>query len=339
MKRTHAKRGLTKFSGQARGSLGTSPRHAGRSQWRKIRLRTIAGVAALLVALPLVGGLPPRHRAPGSLWSPLGSVGLRGDSSQLAGDVVAQYEQNYGSVGVNLMRISVAGPGQPLVPVSVAPGCNDFTADTGGAIPIPPGAQPSVGPDSSLIVYQPSSATEWELWEAHEVNGAWSACWGGKLSNISASDGVFPAPYGLAASGISYLATLITESDVSAGAVDHALSLQLVECNGSIAPADRTDCGPSPGQPPEGTWFRLPASLAMPGGLTPFAQLVFRALQNYGAVVTDQAGAVMIQAEDPSDWAVTGHSGVDPITASWQGQPEYTVLNGIPWSQLQAVQR
>ncbi len=75
----------------------------------------------------------------------------------------------------------------------------------------------------------------------------------------------------------------------------------------------------------------------MPAGLTPFAQMVFRALQTYGMVVTDQAGAVMISAESPSDWTAQGHQGTDPITASWQGQPEYATLNGIPWSSLQVI--
>jgi hypothetical protein len=75
----------------------------------------------------------------------------------------------------------------------------------------------------------------------------------------------------------------------------------------------------------------------MPSGLTPFAQMVFRALQSYGMVVTDQSGAVAIQAEEPGDWALDGNSGTAPLTASFDGLPEYEVLNGIPWNQLQVV--
>jgi hypothetical protein len=51
--------------------------------------------------------------------------------------------------------------------------------------------------------------------------------------------------------------------------------------------------------------------------------MVFTALQDHGAVVVDFAGAVMTEAEQPSDWAAEGHQGVDPITASWDGLPEY----------------
>ncbi len=42
------------------------------------------------------------------------------------------------------------------------------------------------------------------------------------------------------------------------------------------------------GAPSEGSWFRFPADLAMPSDLTPFAQMVFKAIQTYGMVVVDQ---------------------------------------------------
>ena len=70
---------------------------------------------------------------------------------------------------------------------------------------------------------------------------------------------------------------------------------------------------------------------------TPFAQMVFKAIQTYGMVVVDQAGAVMIEAEQPSDWAAEGNTGTNPITASWDGLEEYQVVANLPWSSLQAV--
>jgi hypothetical protein len=81
----------------------------------------------------------------------------------------------------------------------------------------------------------------------------------------------------------------------------------------------------------------MSATTPMPPGMTPFAQMVFRALQNYGAVVVDKAGAVMIEAETSADWAFQGGTGVDPITTAFAGKPQYLVLNGMPWSQLQVV--
>ena len=258
-------------------------------------------------------------------------------SSEFASDIVSDYTHDYGSVGVNSMPIYRVPAGQPDVAISVLPGCNNFLADTGPDIPIPPYATLNGSSDNPLVVYQPSSGTDWELWRTTKnANGTYSACWGGKL-DMNTSTGVFPSPFGLSATGISYLATAITEADVASGRIDHAIAIQLPRCNEFVYPADRHDCGSDPGQPAEGQWFRLPANVPMPPGLTPFAQMVFTALQRYGAVVTDFAGAVMIEAEEPGDWAEEGNSGTDPITASWEGLPEYKVVATLPWSSLQAV--
>jgi hypothetical protein len=192
------------------------------------------------------------------------------------------------------------------------------------------------------MIYQPSTGTGWEFWQVQSnPDGTYSACWGGKL-DMSGSSGVFQNPFGLSATGISYLGTTITEADVASGSINHAIAVGIPGCYGYVYPADRQDCpshpGDVPGQPPEGQWFRFPADLAMPPGLTPFGQMVFKAVQTYGMVVTDYAGGVMLEAEQPSDWAAEGNSGVDPITASWKGRPEYNVVANLPWAQLEALQ-
>jgi hypothetical protein len=264
------------------------------------------------------------------------------DSSALVDNLVTQYENAYGAVTVNGgswmgYPVFTVPADEPDVPISVSAGCNNFTPDTGTMVPIPATATPGPGTDSPVIIYQPSTDTEWEFWQANNNNGSWSACWGGKLTDLATSDGVFPNPYGLSASGISYLATLITEADVASGSIDHTIALQVTQCNGSVAPADRTDCGSDPGQVSEGSFLRFPPTLAMPAGLTPFAQMVFSAIKNYGMVVTDQSGSVDIEAETAADWSAAGNTGTDPITASWAGQPEYSALDGMPWGDLQVI--
>lgn len=259
------------------------------------------------------------------------------DSSTLVADLVTQSHTIYKQIGVGFKPIYTVPANQPLVPVTATTGCyKGFLSTLGPGVPIPPGAYNSGTSDANVIVSQPSTGRDWEFWKATETNGQWSACWGGGLNALSSS-GVFPYPFGESASGISYLATTITEADIASGQINHAINLQVEVCNGFTAPADRTDCGSHPGTPAEGTWFRMSATTPMPAGLTPFAQMVFRALQTYGAVVTDHAGAVMITAEDTADWAFQGHTGPDPITTAFAGHPEYSVLNGMPWSQLQVV--
>ena len=75
----------------------------------------------------------------------------------------------------------------------------------------------------------------------------------------------------------------------------------------------------------------------MPGGLNPFAQMVFKAIQSYGMVVTDQSGGVQLEAEQSSDWTAEGNTGPSPITTSWDGLQEYQVVASLPWSSLQAI--
>ena len=276
---------------------------------------------------------------------PLSSgAAVAADSAQLVANLVTQYKDNYGSVAVNGgthggLPIFTVPSGQAGVSISVKSGCNNFVPATGSEVPIPSNAVPSSSTDSDLIVYQPSTSTEWEFWEASQSGGSWSACWGGKISNLGTSSGVFSGTTGLAASGISYLGTAIREADVQAGAINHAIAVQVVSCNGYVAPAVRGDCGTNSGQVAEGSWLRFPASLAMPAGLTPFAQMAFKAIQNYGMVVTDQSGAVALAAEAGTDWTSEGNSGTDPITASWAGQQEYSALNGMPWSDLEVLQQ
>jgi hypothetical protein len=267
---------------------------------------------------------PPGAIFPNSPFDhPITSAPVEGNSPSLVADWNSQFNQahgvNYGSLG---MPIVVVPANQPLVPLYVSSGCGDFTASTGTAAPIPTGSALSISGDSPLVVYQPSTSTEWEFWQAANSGPGISACWGGQESTTGS--GVFQPNYGLAATGISYLATTITEADIQSGAIRHALSVDVARCSGFVAPADRNDCGGG-SVIPEGQYFRLPANLPMPGGLTPFEQLVFVALQQYGMVVQDQTQGwgVVINAQNSS--------GPDPISSSGP------TLDGIPWGALQAV--
>ena len=284
--------------------------------------------------------MPPATLMPDSLFNQnVQSWSVDSNSATFAADIVAQYTSAYGAVAVNTNRPVYWVPAnQALVPVSVSSGCNDFTASTGTEVPIPSYAVAGSSSDEILTVYQPSSETEWEFWLSTKTTNGWQACWGGKQS-MATADGVFPAPYGETATGIANLATEITEEDVASGSIDHAIAMEILgdACNGDVYPADRGDCGSYPNEPHEGTWFRFPASLAMPSGLTPFGQMVFRAIQTYGAVVVDQGGAVALEADEPAAWAAAGHSGIDPITASWDGQAEYQVVASLPWNELQTI--
>lgn len=262
------------------------------------------------------------------------------DSSEYVADLVHAYQTFYGAVGVNEMPVWTVGPDQPKVRVSVLPGCGNFTVETGSRIPIPAAATAdgSVKSDSPLVISQPSTHSDWELWRAtRAADGSWAACWGGELDTRTA-DGVFPYPYGLSASGVSYLSTVVTEADVAAGVIKHAVAVNMPGCSApAVRPANRTDCSTDPGEPPYGTRYRFPARLAVPKGLTAFGRMLFRAIQVYGMIFTDKGGSVSVYAESTADWRATGHRGVDPISRSWDGRKEYQTLADLPWKLLVAV--
>jgi hypothetical protein len=279
---------------------------------------------------------------------------LPGSAAEVA-NIVAQYQSAYGEIGVNFNRpVYYASASTPDVPVSVASGCNNFTSNTGTEVPIPSWANQGDSSDNILTVYQPSSNTVWEFWEAEpntQSNAtSWTACWGGKAT-LSTSSGVFPSNFGETASGISNLATEITEADLNSGSINHAIGMEVLssDCDGSVAPADRTDCGSNVANAPsEGSYFRFAPGTAMPGGLTPFAQMVFKAISTYGMVVVDRGGAVMLEADQPNftadgvnyigPWQAEGEpAATDPIDTTTGTDAEYQLVANLPWASLQAI--
>lgn len=258
------------------------------------------------------------------------------ESKAYVAALVNDAKVSYHTVGVNLYPLAVVPKNLRKVQLQPSAGCNDFRPSTGTSVPIPDHVVLSGSSDNPLIIYQPSTNSDWELWQVAHSDGQWEACWGGKL-NTADSSGTFTEPYGLSASGISYLATMVTDADVTSGHIDHAIALQMPTCSAPpIPPANRTDCPRADGQPPYGTRFRFPLSMQPPKGLSTFAKMVFIAVQRYGLVLTDQAGDVAIVAgRDADPHATSGaHS---PLVSSWDGLPEYRVVASLPWNRLVAV--
>jgi len=265
----------------------------------------------------------------------------------------------YGGVGVNLVRPLYRVPtDQVTVSVGVKSGCNNFLSNTGTSAPIPSWAVVGNSGDSIIGVY--STNADYEYWDATQnSSSSWSACWGGATTNLSTFSGVFPSNYGETATGISNMATEITWADIVSGSINHAIGITLGSeyCNGSVYPANRTDCGSHPGDPSEGTWFRFaPGTTCSPSQCsTPFATMVFNAILQYGMVAIDSGGANQLEAEQVGDWALegnaacngsncgpalTGLTGTNPWEASTggpTGPASYQVVASLPWSSLQVV--
>jgi hypothetical protein len=305
----------------------------------------------VLVAAALIVGLgteAPTQSIPAFSWRrplPAGAV-LDARSQDLVASFNHQWRTVYGSVGINTDSYSIpiyaVAANQPTVRVTIRHGC---TADPGlmsqlHAVPVPSDAQPARGGDHALVISQPSTDTEWELWQAQrDVGGNWSACWGGRLERASRSNGVFPRPYGLSASGLSYLASTIRVSELQARQINHALAVSIVSTTAGVQvpPANRNDGNSTSSDAiPEGTRFRLDPTVDVTRlGLPPAGVTIAKALQTYGMVVVDTSGAVVLSAEDGQPYVASGRG--NPYASLFGSTPPYKILSKVPWNRLQAL--
>ena len=239
-------------------------------------------------------------------------------------------------------------PDQPRVRVIAPPRRGDLQAQW-DAVPLPADARPSGGSDARLVVWQPSTDTLWEFGElSKDLLGNWSARSGGRLPNVSRTEGHFVDPpgirFGASATSISLLAGTQRIEELRRGAIDHAVDLAVLRTgarNGWCWPAQRTDrhlSSRASNTIPGGTRFRLPprfdlAAYARKHPLSRYALTVARAVQRYGMVARDTSSEIGFYAEDaaPLGW--------NPYEEIFEGQSADSrgVLRNFPWRRLQVV--
>jgi len=233
------------------------------------------------------------------------------------------------------------GPGTPKTDVKFDNcqskwGEPDGLAEQFAQVPIPSNAVPADGTDAELTIYSPSTDQLWEFWvTSHRADG-WYACWGGRIDHVSTSPGYFTGGFGATATGLPVAGGMISIADAKAGVINHAMSLEILNpapWDNFSYPAQRSDGGDnSPSAIPEGTRFRLDPSINVNAlDLTPLAKMIAKAAQQYGFIVTDQSGAVSVQAENGAAAAS------DPWPAMMASVKSYEILANFPWSQLQVL--
>jgi hypothetical protein len=228
------------------------------------------------------------------------------------------------------VRLDISGPGS----------VSELAATFHAGVPSPTGAIPARGSDASMVIWQPSRNTLWELWKSADSTGGWHARWGGKMSDVSSNPGYFttPSDWGGSATSLSLLGGLITPRDLRAGAINHTLALSIphAEAKQFVFPAQRTDGNDtSSTQIPEGTRFRLRPSLDISSLHLPLlTAMIARAAQRYGMIVRDQSGDVVLYAEDPSS---IGHDPWNGVHGAFRGMSPAQLLRNFPWRDLEAV--
>lgn len=311
------------------------------------------------VSLPLLGlavlpvsaqTFPARPTfAPTSFWyQPIPKdAPINPKSAAYVAEFDRQYHSYYNTVGVNLGAYSApvyaVGPQTKTVAVAQWDCQNYLDPDLPrqwAAVPIPDYARPAYGTDAEMVIYQPSTDTMWEFWQARQVDGHWQACWGGKLAGVSRSNGIWPQRYGVAATGLPFAPGQITAKELKDGSIRHVIGIALVDAEKSSIfswPANRSDgYNPqnAPNRIPEGIRFRLDPTINVDTlNISPVAKTIAKAAQTYGFVVWDKAGSISLRFENPLAYTLVGQS--DPYPAILNGAPTYAVLKGIPWDRLQ----
>jgi hypothetical protein len=100
---------------------------------------------------------------------------------------------------------------------------------------------------------------------------------------------------GIVAAGSSQLAGLLVQAETDRGDITHALQMAIDATYakpGHTGDAISGDGSNPDGLVQEGQHLAIPATVAMPGRLSPLGQKVFRAYQTYGAFVIDVAGGI-----------------------------------------------
>lgn len=289
--------------------------------------------------------------APGSFWyrEIPKSVTLHANSAGMTADFLRQVRSYYGNVAINTSAYAspVFQPAAGIATSKVTQwDCqhkgylDNGLAQQWASVPIPSYATPSDGTDGEMSIYQPASDTLWEFWQTRKVNGQWQACWGGRMSNVSASSGIWPPGYGTTATGLPFIGGQITAEELRRGEIRHVIGIALVDLERAGIyswPANRSD-GYNPGNAanriPEGTRFRLDPTINLDSlNLHPVARTIAKAAQKYGFVVWDKAGAISLRVQNPKSYTALGQA--DPYGALFAGTPSYAILNGFPWDKLQ----
>ena len=206
------------------------------------------------------------------------------------------------------------------------------------AVPIPAGAQAAKGTDEDMVVWQPSSGHEWELWRAQREEGSGRRAGGASSRTPTPAKACSPNRWECRPPGLSILAGQIHLEELQQGTITHALEVTMPDTasSGWVWPANRTDGTSDDAYSiPEGTRFRLKPSVNLSSlHLNPAALEIATAIQRYGMIVADTSGAVALEAQDPTPLMREGKP--NPYEKLLPGGP-YETLNAVPWSELEVV--
>jgi len=162
---------------------------------------------------------------------------------------------------------------------------------------IPASADGAPGTDGELLVID--GDTVHNFWQFKRLSAETATAQSYAATNLVTGNGWGrSSPFlgaGIVAAGSSQLAGLLVEAETARGDIAHALQIAIDAAYakpGRVGEAINGDGTKPDGLVQEGERLAIPAGVAMPPGLSPLGQKVFRAYQVYGGFVIDVAGGV-----------------------------------------------
>lgn len=199
-----------------------------------------------------------------------------------------------------------------------------------GGVPIPSGTVAGRGSDGQVILWDQRNQVEWGFWQfARGADGNYTATNGYVARTGCDWAGTFPDGKAGRGGGLPYLAGLVTEEELRAGRIDHALAFAYhAPAKTFVYPATKSDGRGKGADLPEGTRLQLDPSLTTAEltklGLCDEAIVIARALQTYGMYVVDNSGSSKIYLEDST-------------TADWSPDVTREMVSGLPWDKFRVV--
>ena len=171
-----------------------------------------------------------------------------------------------------------------------------------GPYPIPASPKIEGGSDRHILMVDRDACKLYELFAAARTSTGWSAG-SGAIWDLR-SNALRPAGWTSAdAAGLPILPGLVRYSDVSAGAINHALRFTAPRTRTRYIYPARHQAGYSddPALPPMGLRVRLKASVSL-SGFGPQARVVLRALKRYGMILADNGSPWFVSGVPDSRW-------------------------------------
>jgi hypothetical protein len=305
--------------------------------------------------VPVQPSTPFRFFSPSSFWNTQVPADAPLDPSSAAvvgalDEEIAAEERSADGPWINTTRYSVpvytVPAGQPTVPVQLHGRLNVALSSAWSAVPLPSSAEPAVGTDADLFVWQPSTNRLWEFWRLVHGSEGWSASWGGAMQNVSSDQGVYGPEawpgaqtwWGVSASSLSLVGGLISLEDLKLGQINHALAMAIPDVRGGVhaSPAQRSDGKSSdPLSLPEGAHLRLNPNLDLAALHLPrLTLMIAEAAQRYGIFITDGSPIAEFYAQDPSPTGTEPYKGP---SGYFEGKYPSQLLASFPWSQLELL--